>query len=310
MSDQKEQSQGQLRKQRKPFVMSPTHLFTNPEISSIAKNLWNVLDSKPDGWIFFWSEILKHFKEGRNAVKRSMKELESFGYVKRKRAKKGNIFCGMDIEVFYDPTLPFDQENQGSARVTENGSSENQIPENGVTESGKSESRSAEIRDTKKERSKQDLSKKDLFFLNPKTTSKEQLKIHHEKEKMKCDFELWWLTNESQGWKKVENRLIWLDRYELNHREKHPEKYVEKSDVRDFRTTEEEPKQIQELRASIRTCLNFRYGGQEEARIYRTFFDKKSVEKVDNKFVIHCEKGAEAYAEVLEKINLRIEVKS
>jgi hypothetical protein len=136
MDNQKEESQGRLKKQRKPFVMSPTHLFTNPEISSIAKTLWQVLDSKPDNWVFYWSEILKHFREGRNAVKKSLKELEKFGYVKKRKARKGNLFCGMDIEVFYDPALPFDQENQASARVTENGSSENRDTENGATENG------------------------------------------------------------------------------------------------------------------------------------------------------------------------------
>jgi len=188
MTDQKEQSQGRIKKQRKPFVMSPTHLFTNPEISSIAKNLWNVLDSKPDGWVFFWSEIQKHFKEGRDAVRKSMKELEAFGYVQRKKAKKGNLLCGMDIEVFYDPTLPLDQENQWSARDTENQYTENQDSEIQDSKSQKSENRSAVNQSTKKEKSKQDLSKKDLSLSRVQSEIDQLLKKRDaEKER---DFEV------------------------------------------------------------------------------------------------------------------------
>lgn len=138
MTDQKEQSQGTLTKQKRTaFVMSPHHLFCNSSITSEAKSLWVVLESKPEGWKFFWSEILKHFKEGRDQMIRAMGELEKLGYIQKKRAKKGNLYSGMDIQVFYDPLLPFDphQQNQGSARDPEIQGTEIQGPENQASES-------------------------------------------------------------------------------------------------------------------------------------------------------------------------------
>jgi len=134
----KEKSEGTLTKQKRTaFVMTPHHLFCNSTITSEAKSLWVVLESKPDGWKFFWSEILKHFKEGRDQMIRAMGELEKLGYIKKKRAKKGNLYSGMDIQVFYDPLLPFDphQQNQGLARDPEFQGTEIQAPEIQASES-------------------------------------------------------------------------------------------------------------------------------------------------------------------------------
>lgn len=179
MISQQEQSQGTLRKQRKPFVMSPIHLFCDASVTSEAKTLWVILESKPDGWKFYWSEILKHFKEGRDQIKNAMKELEVLGYVQKKNAKKGNLFCGMDIEVFYDPTLPFDVENIESARVTEI-----QEPENQQTDFQITERRQAEIKDIKEDLSKLDLSKTKLSLSEMENFWKEL------KEREKFNFEI------------------------------------------------------------------------------------------------------------------------
>lgn len=146
MSQETEKPIGIVRKQQKPFIMSPTHICHDSKISAVAYKLWNVIESKPDPWKFFWYDILKSFKEGRDKVKNSLKELEKFGYVKKNRAKKGNIYNGMDIQVFYDPNLPFTQENQPSARVTEFQSPEDQL----------SETRSSENQSTNKEGLKED----------------------------------------------------------------------------------------------------------------------------------------------------------
>lgn len=162
---EQEQSQGTLTKQKRTaFVMSPHHLFCNSNITAEAKSLWVVLESKPDGWKFFWSEILKHFKEGRDQIKEAMKELEKLGYVQKKKAKKGNLLCGMDIQVFYDPLLPFDphQQNQGIARITEIQEPEDQESDFQSTKSQQSETRLAENKGINKKPSKQYLSKQYL----------------------------------------------------------------------------------------------------------------------------------------------------
>jgi hypothetical protein len=136
-------SQITLRKQPLPFTQVPNELLCNPEISALAKTLWCILYSKPDSWTFFWNEILTHFREGRDAVKRACKELEQFGYLRKYQKKaltgrgKESIFSGMEIEIFYEPVLEpqpdCNQQNQPSSPITENQLTGNPLTGNQVT---------------------------------------------------------------------------------------------------------------------------------------------------------------------------------
>src|SRR3990167_2088809 len=71
-----------LKKQRMPFTQVPNELLCNNLISGIAKAMWCVFYSKPDGWTFYWPEIVRNFREGREALFRAKKELEKAGYLK------------------------------------------------------------------------------------------------------------------------------------------------------------------------------------------------------------------------------------
>jgi hypothetical protein len=282
---EEEKSQGVLRKQRKPFVMSPTHLFTNPTISSIAKTLWQILESKPDGWRFFWSEILRHFYEGRNAVKNAMKELENFGYVRKQRAKKGNIFYGMDIEVFYDPSLPFDQENQGSARVTENRS-----PENG----------SAEIRATengyiKKEILKKDGLKKDQ---NKYPLSLEKMEAYARENNFKIDvknFHQWCVDEEKlfTGWKNI------MKTWAANPRNQ----IIAKPSFSKTKPSKDEEKKG-EMLSKVKFLVDQASNGQASQHFAMSEIDLKTLT------IFVKNPKALQYQEILDKINLKIEVKN
>lgn len=302
MIDQNEQSQGTLKKQRKPFVMSPVHLFTNPEIPALAVKLWLVLDSKPDGWRFFWSEILKHFYEGRNAVKKSMKTLEKFGYVKRKKAKKGNIFCGMDIEVFYDPSLPFDQENQGSARVTENGSSDNELPENGSTET-----RTSENGCTKKNKSKSDLLKKDLSYSSSNPPSKEFFEEIKKKKNFRSSVDDY-ISNRIRldGWGKVKGEKAFeadYDFWEQGYCKKNP--VARESLATDRKIGVVESEEIKQIRSAIKFHLG--YNNKQDAC---HLFANAVIEKVEDGFkVIVSNNKALDYQGILSEINAKIEVR-
>jgi hypothetical protein len=152
-------SQITLRKQQLPFTQVPNELLCNQEISSLAKTLWCVLYSKPDNWTFFWGEILTHFKEGRDAVKKASKELEKVGYFRKNQLKRNQngkmVFGGMEIELFCSPVTP-DQQNQGELPITDFQ----------LTETPSSEIPLTENQSTYKYLNKKDLSNK---YLNKKT---------------------------------------------------------------------------------------------------------------------------------------------
>jgi len=66
------------------FGAVPIELLNSKEISLKAKGLYAFLQSKPDGWRFSVERIASQLKEGRDAVRRALKELEKFGYLIRK----------------------------------------------------------------------------------------------------------------------------------------------------------------------------------------------------------------------------------
>lgn len=295
---QQEQSQGTLTKQKRTaFVMSPHHLFCNSNITSEAKSLWVVLESKPEGWKFFWSEILKHFKEGRDQMIRAMGELEKLGYIQKKRAKKGNLYSGMDIQVFYDPLLPFDphQQNQDPARDPEIQGTEIQEPENQA-----SESQSPENQGTYKKKSKQKgSSNKDFISLPPEEKEKKVNEIF-DRLKLKSDRKKYFLFRESKNWKGVANLeadILW---WEDGHKEKFPELHVEKQIAR---IAPNESEEIQALRKEIKALIS-RSGEMQDYE----FFIGRPIEKTPSGFVIKVEdERALKYHEVLRKINVEIE---
>jgi hypothetical protein len=296
MADQ-EQSLGKIRKQQKPFIMSPTHICRNNQISSVAYKLWNVIESKPENWEFFWYEILNHFKEGRNKVKKSLKELEKFGFVKKTRRKKGNLYCGMDFELFYDPTLPLIQENQGSARVTENGSIESGSHENRSAENGETEARSTENGNTKKDIIKQDRVSKNNSSLSLEEMENFFTEILRERN-FTIDVKKFydWCVNEGKlktSWKNI--GLKWIEKPE--------NQILKKSAISKTKTTESP--EISKLRTSIKFELE-RAGVREAA----SFFYNATIEKTDRGFIVTVKNPkALEYQEILAKINVTIEVK-
>jgi len=68
----------------KKYGTAPNELLNNPKMSLKAKGLFTYLQSKPDGWKFSTERIAKQTKEGRDAVRRTLQELEKFGYLRRK----------------------------------------------------------------------------------------------------------------------------------------------------------------------------------------------------------------------------------
>lgn len=300
MTQEKEQLQGTLTKQRRTsFVMSPHHLFCNNNYTSKAKSLWVVLESKPEGWKFFWSEILKHFKEGRDQIKNAMKELEKGGYIQKKRAKKGNIYCGMDIQVFYDPLLPFDpfnQENQGSPRVTEFQSPGIQSPETQLTEN-----RSSENQAVYKETSKQYLSKKDLSK-KPKTIftipTDEELKLFF--ESFCSDWEEFRDHFNSNGWK-IGGKTPMVDwQAAARNWEKRHKKFNPDARTKNQSNTNSLNKNIEMVRLLLKREMNF--------TDYYKYFAGNEIKEVDGKYLMHCSENIKnEHRKILNKLNIELQ---
>lgn len=67
------------------FTIVPNSLINNENISTGAKGMFLFLNSKPPNWSFSENKIKKQIKENETFIKRTLKELESFGYLVRKR---------------------------------------------------------------------------------------------------------------------------------------------------------------------------------------------------------------------------------
>lgn len=166
------QSQLVIKKQRLPFTQIPNDLLCNPEISGLAKALWCVLYSKPDDWTFYWREIEKNFKEGRDAIRKAAKQLEDLGYLQKEQKRiltgrgKEWKFGGMEIALFHDPSKPLVEEgyNKGLSPNTEN-------PYPGNEDAG---SEDPENPHTYKDLSNKDLSNKDLNYSSYEESEKKE----------------------------------------------------------------------------------------------------------------------------------------
>lgn len=70
-----------------PYVMLYKEPLSDPMLSWRAKGLWAYLLSKPDGWSVYENDLISKGTEGRDAIRKAIKELESAGYVRRKRIR-------------------------------------------------------------------------------------------------------------------------------------------------------------------------------------------------------------------------------
>ena len=165
-----------LKKQRLPFTQVPNDLLCSNKITGIAKALWCVLYSKPDDWTFFWPEISRNFKEGREALASAKKNLEEAGYLKtiQKRILTGRgnetKFGGMDMELFHTPSLTLDLQPKGSSETTGFPSTGNQ--QSGIQITGNPQT-DKDI--YKQDLTKRDLGNKDLIISSSKLSKREQL---------------------------------------------------------------------------------------------------------------------------------------
>ncbi len=68
---------------KKKYGVVPNELLNNPAISLRAKGLFAYLQSKPSEWRFSIKRISQQTREGKDAIRNALKELEKSGYLQR-----------------------------------------------------------------------------------------------------------------------------------------------------------------------------------------------------------------------------------
>ena len=72
-----------IKKFKSCFTQVPNILLNDKRVSAKAKGIYAYLLSKPDGWAFHSGVILSELKEGRDAFYAALKELITYGYIKK-----------------------------------------------------------------------------------------------------------------------------------------------------------------------------------------------------------------------------------
>ena len=290
------EQQNTLKIHRLPFTQVPNDLLCSDKISVMAKALWCVFYSKPDNWTFYWKEIERNFKEGRDAVRKGKKQLEELGYLKSTQKKinsgKGLVFGGMEIELFPYPN----QQIQPPSSNTENPYSRNSN-----TRDSDSTSSNSKKADTDKERKKKDLSNKDLVYIS----SIEDTKKYFSDNNLKSDPEEFWDFYEAIGWKKgktkITNREAAIKSWERKHQEIFPEKHKITSDSSDSASIVED-KELKELRANFKRQLHWDY----DIKDWHNYFGE--IYRDDNKFKITAKSPKAAdYKALLQNLNIQLQ---
>lgn len=69
------------------FTIIDNNFLRDERLSFKAKGLFMYMWSQSNDWNFYVNELSSHAKDGRNAVMTGLEELESYGYLKRKRVR-------------------------------------------------------------------------------------------------------------------------------------------------------------------------------------------------------------------------------
>lgn len=73
------------------------------QLSYKAKGVWLYLMSKPEHWVASVPEIMKHGKEGRDAIYKAIDELINAGYAERKEMRYKGKIDGYELIVYEQP---------------------------------------------------------------------------------------------------------------------------------------------------------------------------------------------------------------
>jgi hypothetical protein len=272
------------------FTQVSNHALLDVRLSSKAYKLYAYMCFRIsifEKWEFNEPEILKHFKEKRDAMRDAKNELIDCGYLVKiqNRTDKG-FFRKNDYQIFAEP------------QAVES----NPSPENPSTDKPAVEKPSAEKASyNNKDKINKDLTNKELLSL-PLEKKREILQKIWKEKNLKSDCEKYLLFREKTNWKGVSNLDADVAWWENGHKEKYPELHREKTSTGHVLSPVETP-EIAEIRSTIKFMV-----GQEDRDDCQLFAGKIEKDGEGFKIFVASEKALR-YAEVLGQINLRIEVK-
>jgi len=236
-----------------------------------------------ESWEFNEPEILKHFKEKRDAMRVAKSELIETGYLVKIQTRKGSgIFSKNDYQLMAEP------ENKGSTPPPENPSTVNPSAVNPSTEN---------TAYSNKERNN-----KDLFSL-------EETKKYFSENDLKSDPEDFWNFWDRKGWKdgksKIENRETAVKGWERNFNKMYPKTNITTlNSTNSASTPTKEPKELTDLRskAKMKACQI------DISAPQHLNFD--SLSKTDDGYEITARSTmAAGYAEILNDLNINLKFK-
>lgn len=260
------------------------------------------MGTAPD-WYFYEEEILKHFKESRDAIRTAFKELIDNGWLIRKRLKNDKGQYGMtEYEIFSEA------QTVDSAPQTENPSLDNPAADKPSEEKAAQEKPTAENTSyNNKEEIKKDSNNKDFISLPSEEKKDFVKKLFKEKfpefkssPEEYCNFR----ERKKGGWKSVGNLEEDLKWWEKNFKDMNPKLYEENPTVKKSLTVESD--EIKNLRSEIKAfvCRDNEKGYSD----HHDIFLFKPIEKTPSGFVIKVDdERALKYQEVLRQIKVEIE---
>lgn len=97
-----------LFKQHTGFTQVSNSILNDKTLSLKAKGLYSYLFSKPDGWTFSAKRISKESRDGIDGIESCLRDLESAGYLSRKKEGTGGV-------KYYLKTRPFSGEKKSTS---------------------------------------------------------------------------------------------------------------------------------------------------------------------------------------------------
>lgn len=119
-------------KKERDFTMVDNTYIRDEKLSLKAKGLFTFLLHLPEDWIIYMDELPRHFKDGRDAVRKAVQELVDNGYIKRSQKKvAGGRFGSAEYSIIEKPKSRVAQDTPWTAfPSTENPTSVNPWTDN------------------------------------------------------------------------------------------------------------------------------------------------------------------------------------
>ena len=115
------------------YTTVDNYVFQDKTLSCKAKGMMSFILTLPDNWVYTEMGLVACLKEGRNAVRAILKELEEHHYLVRKRNRKHDGKWGDITYDFYEKPIEL---MCAEKPMYENGMYENGMYENGMYENG------------------------------------------------------------------------------------------------------------------------------------------------------------------------------